>query len=98
MSNTMVIRYEMKADTAQENRRLIEQVYAELAETRPDGLRYTAFLLDDGVTFVHVVTTDDDENPLQKSPAFQEFQREFAQRVAAPPVASGATQVGSYRF
>ncbi|HEX5114665.1 MAG TPA: hypothetical protein VFW65_05655 [Pseudonocardiaceae bacterium] len=98
MNNAVVVRYQMKADTAQENLRLVQQVYAELAETRPDGLRYATFLLDDGLTFIHIAITDQDENPLMKSAAFHEFQREFADRVAAPQVRSEATVAGSYGF
>lgn len=98
MSSAVVVRYEMKGDTAQENRRLIEQVFAELAESQPDGLRYASFLLADGVTFIHIAITDGESNPLMKSVAFKEFQREFGDRVSAPQVRSEATVVGSYRF
>ena len=52
MRKSFVVRYEMRPDTADENQRLIENVFAELAETHPDGISYAAFRLDDGVTFV----------------------------------------------
>jgi hypothetical protein len=78
----------------------VEQVYAELAATAPEGLRYMTFRLDDGVTFVHVssVDTADGANPLTDVKAFGEFQAQLADRIEDPPNPLGATVVGSYRF
>jgi hypothetical protein len=41
MANTAIIRYTTKPDAANENQRVVEQVFAELAEKMPDGLRAT---------------------------------------------------------
>lgn len=98
MGRTFVVRYEMQPESANENQRLVEGVFAELAKEQPEGLRYASFRLDDGVTFVHVGTMDGDENPLASAAAFQEFQRSFGERVAGPPVATDATLIGNYRF
>jgi hypothetical protein len=98
---TVVVRYETKPDRADENQRLVEKVFAELAELRPDNFRYATFRLEDGVTFVHIVTeTGDGSNPMSLAdvPAFAEFQKEIADRCAVQPVAQGATLVGSHRF
>jgi len=98
--SVVVVRYQTKADRADENQALIEKVFGELNADGPDGLRYASFRLADGVSFVHVasVETADGTNPLNASPAFAEFQREIGDRVEDGPVASGATVVGSYRF
>jgi hypothetical protein len=95
-----VVRYQTEPDRADENQALIEQVFAELNGAGPDGLRYTALRLADGVSFVHVasVETADGTNPLTTTPAFAEFLREIGDRCAVPPAALGATVVGSYRF
>lgn len=96
---TVIVRYETKPDRADEQ--LVEKVFAELAERRPDNFRYASFRLEDGVSFVHVVTeTDDGSNPasLADIPAFAEFQREIADRCAVLIVAQGATIIGSHRF
>ena len=98
MSETAVIRYEMKADRADENQRLVEKVFAELAATAPESLRYACFRLDDGVTFIHVVTTEGETNPLMSLPAFAEFQENFGERVDVAPVRGAATLVGAYNF
>jgi hypothetical protein len=81
-----VIRYQTKPEAADENQRLIENVFAELASTAPPGLHYSSFRLADGVTFVHVV----DGEGLPELAAFQEFQR------ALGPARDDATLLGSY--
>lgn len=93
-----VVRYTTTPDRADDNQRLIEQVFAELNAEHPDGLRYMSVRLEDGVTFVHVasVETDDGMNPLLSSPAFAEFQRDIANRIADGPVAMQGNVVGVY--
>jgi hypothetical protein len=98
---TVVVRYETKPDRADENQRLVEKVFAELAERQPDNFRYASFRLEDGVSFVHVlIETDEGSNPMSLAdiPAFAEFQKEIADRCAVQPVAQGAAVVGSHRF
>lgn len=96
MSRTVVVRYRTRPEAADENARLVEGVYASLAQLDPGDFRYRTYRLADGVTFVHVAHQAGDENPLPALPAFVEFQRELAQRCAEPPAASDATLVGSY--
>jgi len=43
MPVTKVIRYRTKPDRAEENDRLIREVFAELAAGQPEGLHYAAF-------------------------------------------------------
>lgn len=99
--STRVIRYETKPDQAEENQRLVEDVFGQLAAERPEGVRYATFRLDDGVTFVHIVTYDDDAadaDLLSSLSAFQAFQKDAADRLAEPLHRGGATVVGSYGF
>ena len=96
MSAIKVIRYRTNPQDADENARLIRDVFAELAAEQPDGLRYASFRLDDGVSFVHVAVVDGDKNPLSDSAAFAKFQSGISDRCADGPVASDATVVGSY--
>jgi hypothetical protein len=98
MTVTKVIRYRTRPDSADENERLIRAVFAELAEHDPGGLRYAAFRLADGVSFLHLAVLDGDGNPLATSAAFGEFQAGLADRCAEGPVPSDATAVGSYRL
>ena len=96
MSRTVVVRYQVHPEAAEENQRLVEQVYAELAATDPGGFRYATYRLADEVTFIHVATLNGEENPLNTNAAFAKFQEGLAERCAQPPAPSGATIVGSY--
>jgi hypothetical protein len=95
-----VIRYRTKAESADENQRLVEDVYAELAARDPGGMRYATLRLADGVTFIHIFMTDSDDTPntMGDIAAFAEFQRELTQRCVEQPAAQAATVVGSYRL
>jgi hypothetical protein len=94
----VVVRYRVKPDRVEENERLVERVYAELAERDPGGIRYATYRLEDGVTFVHVasIETADGSNPLGGIAAFADFTREIAERCDEPPLAQNAHVVGSY--
>jgi hypothetical protein len=95
-----VVRYQAKADRADENQKLIEAVFADLDGRQPDGFTYKVFRLEDGVSFVHVVIEHDDvPNPdsLEDVPAFQAFVQGIGDRCDVPPLAMGATVVGGYR-
>jgi hypothetical protein len=86
----VVVRYKTKPELADENVRLVEQVFAELAERDPGGVRYATFRLDDGVSFVHIAFAE--------TAAFAEFQREIGDRCVEGPTAQDAEVVGSYRL
>jgi hypothetical protein len=98
MPVTKVVRYRTNPQDADENARLIRDVFAELAAEQPDGLRYASFQLDDGVSFLHVAVLDADHNPLSDSAAFAKFQSGIKDRCADGPTASDATVIGSYRL
>jgi hypothetical protein len=96
--NAVIVRYRVKPGRADENAELVRSVYAELAERQPPGFHYATFVLDDGVTFVHIGMTDDEhETPLSSLPAFQRFQQDIGERCELPPEPTRLTQlVGSY--
>jgi hypothetical protein len=96
MAETRVIRYRTKPECADDNVRLIEDVFAELAALGTTGIRYTALRLDDGVTFVHVAVIEDGDNPLQSSPAFGAFQAGLGARLEEGPFPATATVVGTH--
>lgn len=98
MGRHMIVRYRTHPDAADENARLVEAVYAALADADPGDLHYATYRLADGVTFVHVAHQDGETNPLETLPAFAEFQRGLKERCAEPPAPSEATVVGSYAW
>ena len=94
----MSVRYTVKDGRGDDNQRLIERVFAELAEQGPSGLKYEAFRLEDGVRFVHVVSheSEDDRARLRAMPAFQAFVAGIVERCAVAPVTTRLSEVGSY--
>jgi hypothetical protein len=93
-----VVRYQTKPERADENQKLIEAVFADLADRQPVGFTYQVFRLEDGVSFVHVVVEHDvaDPDSLQDVPAFQAFVADVGDRCDVAPVATGARVVGAY--
>jgi hypothetical protein len=96
VTRATIVRYETKPGSAEENERLIRAVFDELAATDPGGLRYAAFRLDDGVSFLHVAVIDGEENPLAAAEAFRAFSSTIEDRCATRPTPSKATVIGSY--
>jgi hypothetical protein len=95
----VMARYTVRPDQVETNAALVRDVYAELQRVQPSGFRYATFLLDDGLTFVHLASTSTskDVDPLPKVAAFEAFQRDIAERCEVPPVVQRAEEVGSYR-
>ena len=95
-----MIRYKVKPDRVAENEEFVRAVYEELDRVRPEGLRYATFRLDDGVSFVHVVSieTADGQNPLAEIGAFARFTETVKDRWAEPPIVSSLDEIGSFRF
>jgi hypothetical protein len=96
MKRTLV-RYKTRSDQAEENERLIAQVFRELEQKAPQGVRYLALKLGDG-TFVHFSMTDDGASPIPALEAFRSFQSGIKERCIEPPQSGDATIVGDYRM
>ena len=93
----VMVRYKVKPDRVEENEQLVRAVYDELAATRPAGLRYATFRLDDGVSFVHLASVEGEHNALAESEAFARFQADVRDRCEELPVVTELHEVGSYR-
>jgi len=96
----VVVRYKTKPERADENQRLVEKVFAELADIGATGFAYASFRLEDGVSFVHVVVEEDGKASVSLAdvPAFKEFTAGIAERCDEQPVALGATVIGAHRM
>ena len=93
----IMVRYTTRADQAEENARLIRDVFESLNETEPTGVTYAAYRLEDGVSFVHIASIDDpSNNPLQSLAAFKAFTAGVRDRCEIAPVTSVLHEVGSY--
>ena len=96
----MMVRYKVKADRVAENERYVTNVFEQLNREKPPGLRYATFKLDDGVSFVHIVSHEatDGSNALTELSAFNAFTAGMRDRCEEPPVATDLQEVGSYAF
>ncbi|MDB4883475.1 MAG: hypothetical protein JWL95_2241 [Gemmatimonadetes bacterium] len=99
MMRTRMVRYRVRADRAEENVRYVENVFAALERESPPGVRYAVFRLDDGVSFVHLVSLEgpDDTNALRALPEFDAFLAGIRDRCEEAPVTVALQEVGSYR-
>jgi hypothetical protein len=96
MPKAVVVHYQTRPDAAERNQQLIKQVFDELRDRQPAGLRYQAFRLEDDVGFVHLAIFDGDDDPLAESAAFRRFQEGATERLEGPPDVKSMTIVGSY--
>jgi hypothetical protein len=96
MRRTHVIRYRTAPGSGDTNQQLVLGVVAELDEQRPPELDYAAYRLGDGESFLHVVSTDADADPLPDLAAFQRFQHDLAARLVEGPIRNEATLLGRY--
>ena len=96
----VLVRYKINPGQGSENRQYVEKVFAELAAKSPEGIRYATFVLEDGVSFVHIasVETADGSNPLTQTDAFKAFQAGLKDRCEEPPHAVTLEEVGAYRL
>jgi hypothetical protein len=96
----VMVRYKVKPEHVARNEALVRAVYDELQRTEPAGLRYATVKLEDGVTFVHLASTEteDGRSPLPELTAFKEFQRGLGDRCDEPPVLTELSEIGSFRL
>ena len=95
----VMVRYRVKPERVAENEELVRAVYEELELTKPDGLRYATFRLEDGVSFAHIaIEQDETPSALPQTAAFRAFTENIGERCDEPPVVVELQEVGSYRF
>jgi hypothetical protein len=94
-----IIRYKIKPTQVARHEELDRAVHDELARSRPAGLRYATFRLDDGVSFLHLVQeADDATDSLPSVAAFNEFRADLRERCDEVPVRAELTIVGAYEL
>src|SRR5436305_78898 len=96
MRHTMVT-YTVKPGREEENANLVRAVFEELAETRPDGLRYAVFQLPETRQFVHLYTDEGSTTGLQELSSFQAFVAEAKDRHEQPAAFTAPELIGDYR-
>lgn len=91
-----LIRYTVRAGEVARHLDLVRAVYEDLARTGPSGLGYATYQLEDGVSFVELLTGEAGPAPLAASAAFQRFRSTLDARCEQPPVLTELREVGSY--
>ena len=92
-----MVTYRVKEGRAEENSSYVREVMADLEARGTQGVTYDVFLLEDGVTFVHVVEEEGEGGMVQVSEAFQRFTASLlADRCAATPELHAMTRVAGY--
>jgi hypothetical protein len=96
---SVMVRYKVKPDRADENEGYIKRVFEQLKRERPSGLRYASFKLGDGVSFVHIASLDagDGSNPLGALPAFKVFAADIKERCDELPATAFSKIVTALR-
>lgn len=96
--NGVKVQYTVKQAYVETNKANIRLVMADLRKINSPDIQYSAWLLEDGKTFVHFVIRANDEaqKTVSELPSFQEFQRQLKESgPEAPPQAQNLGPVGS---
>jgi len=94
-----LLRYKVKPGHAADNERLVRAVFDEIHRARPEGIRYSTFLLDDGLTFINIVATETSSGlaPLGQLQAYRQIQQGKYDRFDEPPQVTELHELGTYR-
>lgn len=96
--NAVKVQYTVRADYVETNKKNIARVMKDLQEINSPDIKYSAFLLDDGKSFVHFVMRANEEagSVLSNLEAFKDFQQQLRNsEPESPPQAENLTPVGS---
>jgi hypothetical protein len=96
MSHTLVT-YTVKPGREEENAALVRAVFEELAQARPDGLRYAVFYLPDSRQFIHLYTDEGSPSGVQGLESFKAFVAGAEDRHEQPATFGKPELVGDYR-
>lgn len=96
--DTVKVQYTVKESYVETNKANIQEVMAALQEKGSPGLKYSAFLMGDGQTFIHfaIRETEEAQKMLGELPEFQAFQKALRESgPISPPKPDNLTLVGS---
>ncbi|WP_298740397.1 antibiotic biosynthesis monooxygenase [uncultured Chitinophaga sp.] len=94
----VMLSYRVKADQAEENERLIKQVFKQLFRQLPEGVQYSVYRQSDGVSFVHIAAFEDRaaDQLFAALPAFKDFRAAIRERCDEQPVTVHVEELGAY--
>ena len=92
------VQYTVKQSYAETNQKNIQKVMADLRAMNNPGIRYSAFMLEDGKTFIHFAMYPDEETAaiVNNLESFHSFRQQLqASQPEVPPKADNLSLVGS---
>ena len=92
------VQYTVKESYAETNQKNIQKVMDDLREINNPGVRYSAYILEDGKTFVHFAMYPDEETSsiVNNLESFQSFRQQLQEsQPEVPPKADNLSLVGS---
>jgi hypothetical protein len=92
------VQYTVQASYAETNKKNIQKVMADLQALNNPAIRYSAFILEDGKSFVHFAMYPDEESAaiVPNLESFQSFQQQLkGSQPEVPPKAEDLTLVGA---
>lgn len=95
MMTRVLIRYRVKPERVREHLGLLGAVFDELAASRPDGLRWDSYQLEDGVSFADVAAVDA-PGTLSRLESWAAYRTTLEERCDDPPVLTNLERIGSY--
>jgi len=95
-----IVQYKVRPDRVEENERLVKDVFAQLKEQSLGDVRYASLKLEDGLSFVHIVSieTQDGSNPITEMSAFRAFSAAIRDRISDGPMQTAFETIGSHRM
>jgi len=95
--NAIKVQYTVKEEYVEENKKRIDAVMKELRGIENPNIKYQAFLLDDGKSFMHLVFYDGEEakNLPGDLESFKNFQAGLKENLEVPPKAESFNFVDS---
>lgn len=100
MPRVTLVRYETKAERADENEALSRMVFAELRTTQPPDVAYALFRSGDAFLHLFVNFAEDSSDAVTELPTFKRFQQDAGERwsVPADPLRVSTDLVEAYGF
>jgi hypothetical protein len=92
------VQYTVKESYSETNQQNIHKVMADLRQLNNPGIRYSAFMLDDGKSFFHFAVYPDDETAsiVENLESFQSFRQQLREsQPESPPKAEDLTLVAA---
>lgn len=92
-----MVKYTVKPDRVAENEQQIQELFDELRSAQRDGLQYTVLKLDDGVTFIHLISHEGQRGHMaeRQRDALRALHAGLRDRCDEPPTRSEVTVIGS---